>query len=624
MGYLVEKYTDAYFLREGEFGETLHYGVEGVESFRQGILREHDQEILEHVNYINAHVLEFGFGRGETIKYVWERQAASYIGVDFSESACRIAREFLARFSIKGPKIVCSDALEFVRAYTRERANSDGAAPIDVVMMLDFVEHVPRTELAEILTLLRPCLSVTAVVVVNTPDFLFDNDVISDGLNEQGRDSSDFVPETQGMHCNRYTLDSLQRFFRELGYQAVSRGHYFVLADVASDDWHGELSYRQHWVVAQQRGCKLNGEWPRESFEVPYPVPDIPALKAFCEGNLNGVSLYVTKGYEEYYQNGNYDSFLTAYLARFDLRGETVFDIGSFVGANSLQFAGMVGPKGLVCAFEPNPFNRDRLRLNLSENPQLDERVRVYPFAVSDHGGQACFRLHRNVDAGISSASYMDGAHTTLGEQALADLGFTDVMVDVCTIDEFVERTGRVPRCMKIDIEGAEHLALFGAANTLAVHQPVLLMELHSIFCATTVVNTLANLGYSIELLHVEPDGRCFIGANSVGVVNSTADVMLQKQHSDTLRSELTLLRKKSEADSTKLLASLRENNELKTAMAEANGRLVDLQRFFDERTSALAMAQETITSLQTSLLRYQLFPVIRLARKLKRMFRAS
>lgn len=621
MGHLIEKYTEGYFLREGESGETLPYGVEGIESFRKGELREHDQEILEHIDFFGANVIEFGFGRGETIKYVWEQRVGSYTGVDFSEAACRIARDFLDRFSITGPRIVCSDAVEFARSYPREHLDA-GHQPIDVVMMLDFVEHVPRSELSEILVSLKPCLAATAVVVVNTPDFLFDNDVIADGLNEQGRDSSDFVAETQGMHCNRYTLDSLRRFFSDLGYQAVSRGHYFVLATKSPDDWKGEVSYRQCWNEAMKRGCRLKAEWPRESFEITHSSPETPALKNFHKGNLSGISLYVTRGYEEYYENGSYDDFLTSFIARFDLSGQTVFDIGSFVGVNAMQFAGMVGLNGMVCAFEPNPFNRDRLRLNLSENPHLDERVRVFPFAVSDQGGRANFRLHRNVDAGISSASYMDGAHTTLAEQTLADLGFMDVTVDVCTIDAFVEHTGHVPSCMKIDIEGAEHLALFGAARTLTVHRPVLLMELHSIFCAVTVVDTLVSLGYAIQLLHVEPDGRCFIGAKPAVEVSATAEAVISQRAFETLRSELASIQQKAGADAARLRASTQENAKLTEALTaandvamELNSQLTGLRQCFDEQQTSLATAQ-------ASLLRYQLFPPIRLARKLKRILR--
>jgi FkbM family methyltransferase len=624
MGHLVEKYTDAYFLRANEQGEILPYGVEGIESFIKGELREHDREILEHVKFAGANVLEFGFGRGETIKYAWEQGVRSYIGVDFSQAACRIAQEFLDKFSISGPEIVNSDAVEFVRGYSRKYQEGQQKS-LDIVMMLDFIEHVPRVEVSEILALLRPCLSDTAVIVVNTPDFLFDNDVISEGLNEQGKDSSDFIEETQGMHCNRYTLESLRNFFAGLGYQAISRGHYFVLSTGDDNDWTGEGGYSQCWNEAYKRGCLLKNEWPRENFESAYQQVAKPELHKFKEGNLNGIALYSTNSYLEYYQNGNYDDFLTNYIAQHDLIGKVVFDLGSFVGANSLQFSRMVGTQGTVCAFEPNPFNRDRLRLNISENPDIGDRIRVFPFAVSDAPGTTNFRIHRDVDAGISSASFMDGAHTTLPEETLDTLGFTEVEVDVCTIDEFVERTGLVPCCMKIDIEGAEHLALFGAMKTLEAYHPILLIELHSIFCTAQVFNTLAKLGYAIELLHVEPDGRCFIGASSNPSLLQNRTMALgsalqQSAQIDTLRLEMSQLRKKSEALAVTNKALVVEINAAREENFSLEQNLKNSRNEVDILKRQQADLLATADSLQASLLRYQMLPIIRLARKVRRM----
>lgn len=633
LGHLVEKYTDAYFLRKNEQDEILPYGVEGIESFLKGELREHDQEILEHIKFTDANVLEFGFGRGETIKYIWEQGVHSYVGVDFSPSACRIAKEFLEKFSICGPEIICADAVEFIRNFRRNERQEHHNS-IDIVMMLDFIEHVPRAEVAELLDLLKPLLSDTAVIVVNTPDFLFDNDVISEGLNEHGSDSSDVVEETRGMHCNRYTLESLRCFFTKLGYNPISRGHYFVLEMENEGGWKGETSYGQCWEGARNRGCWLKGDWPRERFETAYELIEIPELYHFEEGNLQGISLYLTKTYLEYYQYGNYDAFLYNYVSKYDLVGKTVFDLGAFVGVNSMQFARLVGSKGTVCAFEPNVFNRDRLRLNVSENPDLDGRIRIFPYAVSDVVGTANFKLHRNVDAGISSASYMDGAHTTLPEEKLRELGFTDVEVDVCTIDEFVERSGYVPHCIKIDIEGAEHLALLGALKTLKKHHPILLVELHSIFCTVMLFNALSPLGYVIELFYVEPDGRCFIGANAEGTtIQSTIshDQAARDIQADITRLELGLLKEKCEAGDkisramAKELNSMRDENlTLKGRLSASDdetsrlkGQLVELQQHIEEQ-------QATITSQQAHLLRYQMFPVIRVIRRLRRMLARS
>jgi FkbM family methyltransferase len=102
-----------------------------------------------------------------------------------------------------------------------------------------------------------------------------------------------------------------------------------------------------------------------------------------------------------------------------------------------MQFARLVGPRGTVCAFEPNPFNADRLKLNLSENPELGDCIRIFPLALANSHGKTKFKVHRNIDAGISSASHLEGAHTTLSEEQLSHLGFTEVDVDVVTLDDF-------------------------------------------------------------------------------------------------------------------------------------------------------------------------------------------
>ena len=630
MGHLIEKYTDAYFLKRDEQGAVVPYGVEGIEAFEQGALREHDREILNHVDFRGASVLEFGFGRGESIKYGCDNGATAYVGVDFSESACRIAGDFLRKFSIEGPRIVCSDALEFLRTHV-----ASGAAEtlkFDLVLMLDFVEHVPRAELAEMLRLLKACVRDTSVIVVNTPDFLFDNDVIEEGLNELGRDSSDGIDETRGMHCNRYTLESLRRFFLALGYTAVSRGHYFVpAAPQHQDAWAGVRSYAGAWAEAQARGCRLLGSFPRESFELAYEPKEKPDLHTFTEGNLAGLSIYVTRSYLEYYGGGNYDNFLAGFIARQDLAGGTVFDLGAFVGVNSLQFARLVGPQGHVCAFEPNPLNADRLRLNLSENPDLEGRIRLFPLALSNEQGTVRFNVHSNVDAGISSASYMLGAHTTLPEETLSGLGFSAVEVSTCTLDEFVRHTGLVPRLMKIDIEGSEHLALLGAMATMKEAAPAILVELHSIYCAVMVLQALDTLGYASELLHMEEDGRCYIGAaRRAGTLDhgSRRELEAEALQAGVFRHELGRLRMQLEAqarqgeqrrqESDQQLAALRAEIEhsrsrlgaaLTVCMGERDAlaaRVGQLEAQLEEHAAQLESQLEEQAAQQRALLQEQ------------------
>jgi FkbM family methyltransferase len=595
LGHLVEKYNKAYFLKVDDHGNEVPYGVEGIEYFNKGELRSHDAEILERVNFSGANVLEFGFGRGESAKYVWSKSPKAYVGVDFSESACEIARKFLAKFNIVGPELICADAYQFAKSLaTGTHAVFHGK--IDVVLMLDFVEHIPRTELTLMLQALRPMLSNGALIVINTPDFAHDNDVLTDGLIESGRDSSDNLVETQGMHCNRYTLASLKSYFVGLDFLAISEGHYFQVPNFDAGAWRMEACYRNQWETAKNQGTRIVGDWVKENFEIAYEVPNPASLYKFENGNLKGLSILLTPSYLEYYGGGHYDSFLIDYIQKFDLAGKTIFDLGAYVGVNSMQFARLVGANGRVCAFEPNPINLNRLKLNLSENPDICDRVLTYGFGLSDVKADLEFNVHRNVDDGLSSASYFSGAHTTLQPAELTKLGFTTISAKVRTIDEFVSESGNVPYCLKIDIEGSEHLALRGAIETLKKHQPIILMELHSIFCALSCVDFLKPLGYDFDLLHVEPDGRCFVGAQVKVAPAALGNEDALRQEIGFKDFEITTLREANSRSANsieRLTETLRKEIGNSVALTNVKMQLTNIEKASSEALSRLAESTE-------------------------------
>ena len=68
--------------------------------------------------------------------------------------------------------------------------------------------------------------------------------------------------------------------------------------------------------------------------------------------------------------------------------GQTVLDVGAFVGHYSLLAARRVGPNGRVIAIEPAPTTRRILVEHLVLNDLLD-RVDVWPFAVGSSNGFA-------------------------------------------------------------------------------------------------------------------------------------------------------------------------------------------------------------------------------------------
>ena len=154
-----------------------------------------------------------------------------------------------------------------------------------------------------------------------------------------------------------------------------------------------------------------------------------------------------------------------------------VFDIGPNIGIFSLLAASR-GAK--VFAFEPSRMVRVQLELNITLNA-FGERITIVPEAVSDSEGMIHFFETRNDNWGI-------GRIFSYGHSAGK---LNDYVVPTKTLDHFISELG-MPDIVKIDIEGAEWLALKGAPSTLADrHAPDFLIEFHP--------GEIATLGGSME-----------------------------------------------------------------------------------------------------------------------------
>lgn len=251
MGHLKEKYIREYFLKLDADGNRSQFGVAGIEEFHLGKIRRADEDILERIAFDNKAVLDIGCGRGEAIKYASGQGAAFVIGVDFSQEAIVLAMEF-TRKECANVKLVCNDALEFVNDYSIQIAKGV-KAKIDIVLMLDTIEHIPRQEMTEILMLLRIMIPDLGLVAINTPHFGIDCDVIAEGLKDLSWDGTESQNMTAGMHCNRYTKSSLKSYMRHLGYFPIS-DHLFV----PNPGWN-RLHEATRWAreKAYLQGCPI-------------------------------------------------------------------------------------------------------------------------------------------------------------------------------------------------------------------------------------------------------------------------------------------------------------------------------------------------------------------------------
>jgi FkbM family methyltransferase len=152
-----------------------------------------------------------------------------------------------------------------------------------------------------------------------------------------------------------------------------------------------------------------------------------------------------------------------AWARRLIRPGMTVFDLGAHVGYYSRFFSRLVGSKGRVYAFEASPENQAVLRRNLG-SPRY-ANVEVVPSAISDHEGT----MKLFVSPGHSNHSLIQG--------------FTDaedvLEISTVSVDRFAAQRGiRAIDFVKMDIEGAESMALNGMRETIRKFpQLVLLVE---------------------------------------------------------------------------------------------------------------------------------------------------
>lgn len=137
--------------------------------------------------------------------------------------------------------------------------------------------------------------------------------------------------------------------------------------------------------------------------------------------------------------------------------GDVVFDLGGGVGMWTVPLAKKVGAAGRVFAFEPDPTSFEALRRNLAENGLLN--VECFQAAISAQRGRVSFFLRPDKDT--HSIFEATDAPSPTGRQ-------DEILVDAYSLDYLIETEGLpIPKFMKIDIEGAELVAIEGGRKMI-------------------------------------------------------------------------------------------------------------------------------------------------------------
>jgi FkbM family methyltransferase len=223
--------------------------------------------------------------------------------------------------------------------------------------------------------------------------------------------------------------------------------------------------------------------------------------------------VYIGRSLNDY---GEYSEPEVDLFRQFLKPGDVALDVGANIGAHTIPMAQIVGPSGLVYAFEPQRIVFQILCGNIA----LNELGNVE--ALQKGAGQSSDRNR------IAALDY--GARNNYGGLSIG--GDRGEKVEIIAIDELaLSKVGLI----KIDIEGMELEAVRGAKTTIERCRPVLYVENDRAEKSTELVSQLLEYGYRLWW-HVVPlfSKTNFLGnpTNAFGSVGSFNMLGLPKEMS--------------------------------------------------------------------------------------------
>lgn len=148
---------------------------------------------------------------------------------------------------------------------------------------------------------------------------------------------------------------------------------------------------------------------------------------------------------------------------------ENVFDLGCNIGYNSLIAAIQKTNKNILLV-DPNPEVLAKAAQNMIYNGFGIKSKFVSAFIGDKDGEKLNFYT---IGSGAAGSMYSSHATTAAAVNSFYE-------VEKTTIDTLVSRVGFFPDLVKIDVEGAEYLAVLGAKDTAAQQKTKFFIEMHS------------------------------------------------------------------------------------------------------------------------------------------------
>jgi FkbM family methyltransferase len=151
---------------------------------------------------------------------------------------------------------------------------------------------------------------------------------------------------------------------------------------------------------------------------------------------------------------------LLNYYKELILPGDTVLDIGAYLGTHTVAFSQLVGDTGKVMSFEPQEQIFTLLEKTIKENNIIN--VELHNTAVYNINKKIQFSETNN---GKASISYIRPRLPNPVKK----------VVDAITIDSL-----KLERCdfIKLDVEKCEWVVLEGSEETITKYRPILFVEI--------------------------------------------------------------------------------------------------------------------------------------------------
>jgi len=180
---------------------------------------------------------------------------------------------------------------------------------------------------------------------------------------------------------------------------------------------------------------------------------------------------------------GIYEPHMQSLMVKLVKKDSVFYDIGANVGFYSLLASALVFP-GKVYAFEPVVGNVRYIERHLALNKIRN--VEVLELAICDQAGTSTFQEEETRAMGHLQAEGNTHVRTT-------------------TLDALLEaQLIAPPQYIKMDIEGAELMALRGASECIQRHRPTIFLATHGHEMETACRRLLKSWGYELQKLSDE------------------------------------------------------------------------------------------------------------------------